>query len=266
MTAPAAEHARLLQEATRDRRALPPLRERWPGMTLDDAYAVQTAQLETALDAGRRLVGRKIGLTSTAMQQQLGVDQPDFGWVLDDMVYGPDAQVPVDRFIAPKVEPELALRLGTELRGPGVTLESARAAVESVHAAIEIIDSRVADWNIRLVDTVADNASCGAVVIGDALPVAVDGLDAVGCALVIDGEPRERGTGADVLGDPVAPLVWLANLLGERGVALEAGQYVLTGSFTRALPVVAGERIRADYGELGSLDIDFIDSEKDSDQ
>ena len=262
----AAEHARQLREATRTRIPLPPLRERWEGMTLDDAYDVQTAHLEAELAAGRRLVGRKIGLTSFAMQEQLGVDQPDFGWVLDDMVHGPDARVPVGRFIAPKVEPELALRLRTELRGPGVTLDEARAAVESVHAAIEIIDSRVADWNIRLVDTVADNASCGAVVIGDALPVAVDELAGVGCALVVDGEERERGTGADVLGDPVAPLVWLANLLGERGTAIEAGQVVLTGSFTRALPVVAGERIRADFGELGALDLEFIDSDKDSAQ
>ena len=262
----AAEHAARILEAQRTGQPIAPVREQWPGMTLDDAYDVQTAILVERLESGRRLVGRKIGLTSPAMQRQLGVDEPDFGWVLDDMVVDASRPVALDRFIDPKVEPELALRLGAPLRGTGLTLDDARAAVGSVHAAMEIIDSRIADWNIRLVDTVADNASCGAIVVGDALPIAVEELASVECTLLVDGELRERGTGADVLGDPVAPLVWLANLLGERGVALEAGQYILTGSFTRALPANAGELVRAEFGDLGALDIEFTTSKEESEK
>lgn len=260
----AAEHAARLSEAARTLEPIAPLRDEWPGMTIDDAYDVQTAVLDAELAAGHRLVGRKIGLTSPAMQQQLGVGEPDFGWVVDHMVVDPGRPIALDRFISPKVEPELAMRLGRTLQGPGVTIEDARAAVESVHAALEIIDSRIADWNIRLVDTVADNASCGAIVIGDALPVAVEDTAGLDCEFVIEGEVVARGTGTDVLGDPVAPLAWLANLLGERGVALEAGQVVLTGSFTRAFPVDAGSRVRAEFPGAGTLDIEFIASKEET--
>jgi 2-keto-4-pentenoate hydratase len=248
-----------LLRATHTLEPVAPLRNRLDGMNLEDAYTVQDAQLQHHLAAGRVLAGRKVGLTSLAMQAQLGVDSPDFGFFFEDMVHHDGARIPASAFISPKVEPEFGFVLKETLQGPGVTLEQARAAIGEVYAAIEIIDSRVEDWNIKLVDTVADNASCGAIAVGSTpLNVDVENLSSVACTLRIDGHPAESGTGEAVMGDPVAPLAWLANVLGEQGVALEAGQLVLPGSFTKALPVIAGESATADFGDLGSLTINFI--------
>lgn len=266
-----ADAAEALLEATRSRKPIAPLRGEIEGMTLDDAYRVQTLQLEQHLADGRVLAGRKVGLTSFAMQKQLGVDSPDFGWFFKDMVHGDGAEVPTEGLISPKVEPEFGFVLARPLSGPGVTRADALAAIGSVHAAIEIIDSRIADWDIRLVDTVADNASCGAIAVAsDPLDLDWSGIQAsegselndVRCSLVIDGETQESGIGTDVMGDPLEPLVWLANTLGERGVSLEAGQLILPGSFTKALPVVVGQSVAAEFSgpdgrRLGSLTITF---------
>lgn len=250
---------RELLAATETRVPVAPLRDRLEGMTLADAYHVQTIQLDHHLAAGRVLAGRKVGLTSLAMQRQLGVDSPDFGFFFEDMVHQDGANVPVSGFIQPKVEPEFGFVLKESLQGPGVTLEQAAAAIGTVYPAIEIIDSRITDWDIKLVDTVADNASCGAIAVGS-IPLDVDpaALLDVTCSLVIDGETLGSGTGADVMGNPVAPLAWLANVLGEEGVALEAGQLILPGSFTKAEPVTAGSTAVADFGPLGKLTINFI--------
>ena len=248
-----------LLEATETLEPVAPLRGRLEGMDVEDAYVVQTLQLDKHLADGRVLAGRKVGLTSLAMQQQLGVDSPDFGFFFEDMVHNEGARLAAGAFVSPKVEPEFGFVLKETLQGPGVTVEQARAAIGEVYAAIEIIDSRIADWDIKLVDTVADNASCGAIAVGTTpLPVSVEDLTNVACTLRINGEARESGTGEAVMADPVAPLAWLANVLGEQGVALEAGQLVLPGSFTKALPVVAGESATADFGDLGSLTINFI--------
>lgn len=249
-----------LLEATTSLDPVTPLRERLDGMTLADAYYVQTVQLDHHIAAGRVMAGRKVGLTSLAMQKQLGVDSPDFGFFFQDMVYGDGANIPASAFIQPKVEPEFGFVLKEKLQGPGVTIEQAAAAIEAVYPAIEIIDSRITDWDIKLVDTVADNASCGAIVVGST-PLDVDpsALLDVSCALVINGDTTGSGTGAAVMGNPVAPLAWLANVLGEQGVALEAGQLILPGSFTKAEPVTAGSTAIADFGPLGSLTIHFTD-------
>lgn len=256
-----ADHARLAEAfigAYATGLPVAPPREQLEGMTLDDAYAVQLLQEKHFEDAGDRVVGRKIGLTSFAMQEQLGVDQPDFGFVTASRAHGDDAHFAPDDFISPKVEPELALVLGKDLQGPGVTLEQAIDAVASVHAALEIIDSRVANWDIKLVDTVADNASCGAIAwSAQAMDIDVAKLDEVAGSLVVDGETLSHGKGSDVMGHPAAPLAWLANVLGERGVTLAAGQVVLTGSFTGAAPVNPGSTAVADFGDLGSLTIHF---------
>lgn len=240
-----------------------PLRNRVEGITLQDAYRIQSAQLDRHTSAGRVLAGRKVGLTSLAMQRQLGVDSPDFGFFFEDMVHHDEARIPANHFIQPKVEPELGFVLKDSLRGPGVTLDQAAAAIDAVYPAIEIIDSRIRDWDIKLVDTIADNASCGAIAVS-AHPLKLDPADPTGlmdvtCSLVIDGEVTGTGTGADVMGHPLAPLVWLANVLGEQGVALEAGQLILPGSFTVAMPVVANSTATADFGPLGSLTIHFTD-------
>jgi 2-keto-4-pentenoate hydratase len=237
-----------------------PLRDRIHAMSIQDAYDIQDLQLQHYVATGRVLAGRKVGLTSPAMQQQLGVDSPDFGFFFEDMVHYDDAVIPASGFISPKVEPEFGFMLGKTLQGPGVTLQDAVDAIESVYPAIEIIDSRIADWDIKLVDTVADNASCGAIAVGRApLPVSPKDLMGVVCSLLIDGHVTGTGTGADVLGHPAAPLAWLANVLGEQGVALEAGQLILPGSFTKAMPVVANSSATADFGDLGSLTIHFTD-------
>jgi 2-keto-4-pentenoate hydratase len=237
-----------------------PLRNRLEGMSLQDAYDVQTVQLAQHTAAGRVLAGRKVGLTSLAMQAQLGVDSPDFGFFFEDMVHYDGAKIPVSGFIQPKVEPEFGFVLKHALQGPGVTLEQAAAAIGAVYPAIEIIDSRITDWDIKLVDTVADNASCGAIAVGS-VPLDLDAaqLRDVSCSLVIDGQVTGSGTGADVMGNPVAPLAWLANVLGAEGVALDAGQLILPGSFTKAEPVTAGSTAVADFGALGSLTIHFTD-------
>lgn len=250
--------AQELLSATESLVPVAPLRDRLEDMSLEDAYVIQTLQLDKHVADGRVLAGRKVGLTSLAMQQQLGVDSPDFGFFFTDMVHHDGDSIPASSFISPKVEPEFGFVLKETLQGPGVTLEQATAAIGEVYAAIEIIDSRVSDWDIKLVDTVADNASCGAIVVGTT-PLAVDpaALNEVSCALTIDGTTLGTGTGADVMGNPVAPLAWLANVLGEQGVSLEAGQIILPGSFTKAEPVTAGSSATADFGALGSLTINF---------
>ncbi|WAH97581.1 2-keto-4-pentenoate hydratase [Arthrobacter sp. MMS18-M83] len=249
-----------LLDATTTLVPVAPLRDRLDGMDLADAYYVQTAQLEHHLAAGRVLAGRKVGLTSLAMQKQLGVGSPDFGFFFEDMVHHDGARIPASGFIQPKVEPEFGFVLKSRLQGPGVTLEQAAAAIGGVYPAIEIIDSRITDWDIKLVDTVADNASCGAIAVGtQPLDVDPSALLDIECSLVIDGQVLGTGTGADVMDNPVAPLAWLANVLGEQGVALEAGQLILPGSFTKAEPVTAGSTAVADFGSLGSLTIHFTD-------
>ncbi len=226
------------------------------GLDLAGAYRIQQLQEKALTAAGRRVVGRKIGLTSLAMQRQLGVDSPDFGFFTEDLVFEDGAEIGISRFIAPKVEPELAFVLRSDL-GVGATLADARAAVDKVRLAVEVIDSRVRDWDIRLVDTVADNASCGAVILGPAIEVPPDRLVDVRAAMSIDGELTGSGTGADVMGDPLAPLVWLAGVLGERGAGLRAGETVLTGSFCAAAPVSAGQRVDVDYGVHGHVSARF---------
>jgi 2-keto-4-pentenoate hydratase len=249
-----------LLEATATRIPIPALRGRLEAMNVQDAYDIQHLQLQHHLAAGRVMAGRKVGLTSPAMQRQLGVDSPDFGFFFDDMVHHNDDRIPVSGFISPKVEPEFGFVLKSPLQGPDVSLQDAIEAIGSVYPAIEIIDSRIADWDITLVDTVADNASCGAIAVGRTpLPISSQDLAEVVCTLLIDGHATGTGVGADVLGHPAAPLAWLANVLGEQGVALEAGQLILPGSFTKAMPVVANSSATADFGELGTLTIHFTD-------
>ncbi|HJD78691.1 MAG TPA: fumarylacetoacetate hydrolase family protein [Corynebacterium pollutisoli] len=238
--------------------AVQPPRETIDGLDLDGAYRIQQLQEQAFEETGRRIVGRKIGLTSLAMQKQLGVDSPDFGFFTDDLVFENGAKIDVSRFIAPKVEPELAFILGADLPADA-TFEDVSAAVKSTHLAIEIIDSRVRDWDIRLVDTVADNASCGAIIL-DRTPVdiALEALPEVTADIRVAGERTGSGTGADVMGHPLAPLHWLAGVLGEQGVPLKSGDIILTGSFCAAAPVIAGQSVEVDYGTYGKLSVTFI--------
>lgn len=250
--------AQALLDAFADRVPVAPLSERFPGFDVDDAYAVQQQLLRHWTDNGGVVAGHKIGLTSAAIQQQLGVFEPDFGVLMADAGHLSGAEVDLSPLIAPRAEPELALVLGEDLRGPGVGPAQALAAVERVSAALEVIDSRIADWRIALVDTVADNASSGAWVVdpGGVAPADID-LAAVPCTLSRAGDVVETGSSSAVLGSPVRALVWLANTLGERGAVLRAGHVVLSGAITASVPLRAGDTVSADLGGVGTVSARF---------
>lgn len=234
-----------------------PPRETLPGLDLTGAYRIQQLQEEALVAAGEKIAGRKIGLTSLAMQEQLGVDSPDFGFFTEKQVFKSGDVIDASAFISPKIEPELGFVLSKDLSATA-TMAEAREAIAEVFLAVEIIDSRVRDWDIKLVDTVADNASCAAVVLGQtAEDIPFDELPNVAADMVIDGVSAGSGTGAAVMGHPVEPLVWLARTLAEQGVGLKAGDIVLTGSFCAAAPVVAGSTASVDFGRFGQLSVSF---------
>jgi 2-keto-4-pentenoate hydratase len=240
------------------RTPVPPLTASDPGLSVGDAYAIQLAQVAEWTSGGARVKGHKVGLTSAAMQRQLGVDQPDFGHLLDTMFLPEGTPADAGRFLQPKAEPEIAFVLGRPLSGPGVTVADAIAAVDFVLPALEIIDSRIADWKITLPDTIADNASSGGVVLGTR-PGRAEALDLAltGCLLHRNGRIIDTGAGGAVLGSPVNALVWLANVLGERGVTLQAGHVVLPGSVCAAIPFAAGDTVSATFDRIGSVTITF---------
>ncbi|MGB8408146.1 MAG: 2-keto-4-pentenoate hydratase [Mycobacterium sp.] len=243
-----------LLDAHHTRVPVDPPSESDTGLTVAQAYEIQLQQVTHWTGQGRVIKGHKVGLTSTAMQLQLGVDQPDYGHLFADMFYPESLPIDAGRFISPKVEPEIAFVLDQDLTGPGVTVVDALQAVGYVLPALEIIDSRIRDWRITLPDTIADNASAGGVVLGST-PVALTALDLrlTGCVLNADGQVAFTGAGAAVLGSPINALVWLANTLGALGVTLEAGSVVLPGSLTAALPVTQGSTITASFTEIGSV-------------
>jgi 2-keto-4-pentenoate hydratase len=251
-----------LLDAYTTRSPVEPLTPRLTGMTTDDAYEIQQVQLRRRLEQGRRVVGHKVGLTSRAMQRQLGVDQPDFGYLLDDMLFLEHLPIPVGTYLQPRIEPEIGFVLGRPLTGPGVTVAEAMSAVAYVVPALEIIDSRIRDWSIGILDTIADNASSGGVVLGST-PTALGAVDLrlVGCVLHRGGELVATGAGGAVLGSPISALVWLANTVGARGVTLEAGHVVLPGSVTASVPVAPGDTFTATFGGLGSVTARFAKEE-----
>ncbi|HEX4235024.1 MAG TPA: 2-oxo-hepta-3-ene-1,7-dioic acid hydratase [Caldimonas sp.] len=236
---------------------------RHPAMTIDDGYAVQRAWLRTRLAEGRVVKGRKIGLTSRAMQQASQIDEPDFAPLLDDMFFAAGA-IPVERFIAPRVEVELAFLLAKPLRGPGVTLADVLAATRVVTPAVEIIDARIEQFDRetkaprKVFDTIADfAANAGIVTGGNAVrPDEVD-LRWVGAILTKNGVVEETGLAAGVLDHPGNGIVWLANKIAAYDEQLEAGDVVLAGSFTRPTPAVRGDVFHVDYGRLGAIDFHF---------
>lgn len=224
-----------------------------------DAYAIQRRNLARAEARGAVLVGHKIGLTSAPMQKLLGVDEPDYGYVLDTMVLPNNASVPARSLCAPRVEPEIAFRLHRPLRGPGVTIEDVLDATDALAVALEIVDSRIVDWRITLSDTIADNASSGAVVLGPWIPISESpDLVTAHADLLVNGELTGSGTGAAVLGHPAAAVAWLANALADFDTALERGQFVMSGSMTSAAFVYAGDHAAVDIDGLGSIRIEFI--------
>jgi 2-keto-4-pentenoate hydratase len=252
------EVARALREAESSRKPIPPLATRWPEIGVVDAYEVQRRNVELRVRDGASVRGHKVGLSSRAMQEMMGVHEPDYGHLLDDMFVFEGHGVPTGELIQPRVEIEVAFVLGSPLPVRGCNAADVVRATDCILPAIEIIDSRIADWKIGIVDTIADNASSAKVVLGGN-PVRLQDVDVrgIGGALQVNGEIAETGTAAAVLGNPVTSVAWLARTIGEYGVRLETGHVVLPGSCTRAVPVRPGDSVRADFEALGHVDVSF---------
>jgi len=241
----AAAHA--LYHALRSGEPIGPLTETYEGLTVDDAYEISLAIYALRKKAGEKDNGKKIGITSDAVMNMLGVDQPDFGFLTD-----------TSKMILPRAEAEIAFKLKADLGGPGVTEEDVLAATESVAACFEVVDSRIKDWKVKIQDTIADNASCGTMAIG---PNWVDpnSVDLLGCKAVVtkNGKPLSKGVGAATLGSPLKAVAWLANTLGERGIPFKAGEIILSGSLVPLEPVVAGDKMHVSIEGIGECQVIF---------
>jgi len=258
------ELAAELHQAEQTRVQVRHFSKRFPEMTVADGYAVSRAWVQLKLAAGRSKRGHKIGLTSRAMQQASQITEPDYGTLLDDMFFAEGGDIPMSRFIAPRVEVELAFVLGRRLQGPNVTLCEVLAATAYVVPAIEIIDARIEQFDRdtramrKVFDTIADNAANAGIVTGGR-PVRPDAVDLrwVSALLYKNGVIEESGVAAAVLNHPANGVAWLANKLAPWGEFLDQGEVVLGGSFTRPVPVAAGDNFHVDYGALGSISFRF---------
>lgn len=253
-----AGYADELHRALRETRPVPPLRDR-ADLSIDDAYQISLALLAKREAEGERVIGKKIGVTSKAVQDMLGVDRPDFGFLTDRMQIEGDTPVGiVGRLIAPRAEAEIAFILKHDLVGPGVTDDNVLNATEAVCACFEIVDSRIENWNIKIVDTIADNASCGVFILGDARvdPRQLD-LPKLKCEVFKNGRKISEGLGSAVQGSPLTAVAWLANTLGAYGVRLKAGEIILSGSLVPLEPAVAGDEFRSSIEGLGEVTMRF---------
>lgn len=259
MTIPLHDIVQQLLRADTLRVPLPPLTETYPGLTPQDAYAIQRAWVEARTAAGAKIAGKKIGLTNPKIQEMFGVHEPDYGHLLDTMVVESGTAIPLASLLQPRVEAEVAFILRRDLQGPGVTREAVLEATECVLPALEIIDSRIRDWNITLSDTIADNASSGRVVVNRAAARAPHGLDLAAITMVLErnGVEISRGVSAAVQGHPATAVAWLANKLAEFGVVLRAGELIMSGAITGAFPVSPGDHFRAHLSNLGSVEVTF---------
>ena len=244
-------------KAERTRQVCPHPSRTWPDMTLDDAYDVQRRWADARIAGGARIIGRKIGLTSRAMQQASRITEPDYGVILDDALFHDGARIKAGTFIKPRLEVELAFIMGEDLSGAGCQVHDVLRATEFVQPALEIIDYRT-EVPRQIVDTIADNAAFGAIVLGGRTirPFDVD-IRWVGATLSQNGVIEESGVSAAVMGHPAAGLAWLVNKLAPLGDGLRKGDIVLGGSFTRPIDISSGDVVFADYGPLGSLGVRF---------
>jgi len=243
-----------LATARAERRPCAPVRDLLPPGDLGVAYAVQSVWVTRQVAAGSRVVGRKIGLTNPAVRRQLGVDQPDFGVLLDDMACRPGTPVDSGLLLQPRIEAEIAFVLARDLTEPTTGPADVVAATAYVVPALEIVDSRIANWDIGIVDTVADNASAGLFVLGER-PVPLAGLDLPSCAMVLrrGDEVVSTGSGADCLGDPLEAVAWLARACHALGEPLLAGEVVLSGALGPVVPVAPGDHFRAHISGIGDV-------------
>lgn len=232
--------------------------EMYPDIRIEDSYAISSAVAEARVSQGRKIIGHKIGLTSKAMQASSKIDEPDYGYLFDDLVLNDGAKVPFESFCVPRVEPELTFILKEPLKGPGIGLIDVLRATEWVVPSIEIIDARVTEPR-RIFDTVADNGAAAGIVLGGR-PVRLEDIDLrwVGAIFYRNSEIEETGLAAGVLGHPAMAIAWLANKLGPLGTTLEPGHLMLSGSFTRPVWANKGDTLHADFGPLGSVAVQFV--------
>lgn len=258
MTNKSVTYAAHLEQAVIQGKGVMALTALEPELTIEQAYQVQLLNITKKVKAGSRIVGKKIGLTSLAMQQLLNVDQPDYGHLLDDMAAQNGGVVSLSRLLQPKVEAEIAFVLKRDLTGPRVTALDVLLATDYVLPALEIVDSRIADWKIKLQDTVADNASSGLYVLGGK-PIQVHTVDLpqIGMVFMKNGEIVNTGVGAAALGDPAVCVAWLANKLFEYGITLKAGEVILSGALSAAVSVEPGDHFIARFAHLGEVSVSF---------
>jgi 2-keto-4-pentenoate hydratase len=255
--------AELLWAAERDLAPIGPLTETFPGIDVVDAYEIQLANIRRRLAAGARVRGHKVGLSSPVMQQMMGVDEPDYGHLLESMVLDQDVPIPAARYCYPRIEVEIGYVLGSALPGAGCTEADVLAATEYIVPSLELIDSRIANWQIKLPDTIADNASSAGVILGAArrtpAELAADGVDLANIDAVLYCGDTEvaRGNTSAVLGNPTWCVAWLARKVADFGVKLEAGHLIIPGSCTRAIDATPGTRFRAEFAGLGTVTADF---------
>jgi 2-oxo-hept-3-ene-1,7-dioate hydratase len=247
-----------LAEADRDKSVIPRITARYPDATIEDSYAIQGVWRDTMLDSGRRLIGRKIGLTSKAMQQATGITEPDYGVMFDDTVYSTGSVIDFDQFSNVRIEVELAFVLKDPLEGPHCTLFDVLRATEYVTPALEVLNSHIELEGRTIVDTISDNAAYGGMVLGG-IPMRPDQIDLrwVSAMLYRNEQIEETGVAAGVLNHPATGVAWLANKFHQHGARLEAGEIILAGSFTRPMWVAKGDSVLCDYGKMGTITCRF---------
>ncbi|PEC19620.1 2-keto-4-pentenoate hydratase [Bacillus cereus] len=248
-----------LVQAENSRVGILPFTERYDNLSVEDAYNIQLEVVGRKLESGRSIIGKKVGLTSVAMQQMLGVNEPDYGHLLDDMKIESGSEVSMSSFVSPKIEAEIGFVLEQDLNGPNITYIDVLMATKYVVPTLEIIDSRIADWKIKLADTVADNGSSAKVVIGNTFS-SIDKVDlrTTGMTLYKNNSLVATGAGAAALGHPAQAIAWLANKLYEFNIGLKAGELILPGALSGAVSVQSEDNIRADFGLLGSVSVTFV--------
>jgi 2-keto-4-pentenoate hydratase len=252
--------AEKLYRAEKSATPVDPLTTTYPGLAPEQAYAIQLEGVAIRRERDlRKVVGKKIGLTSIAMQKLIGVDEPDYGHLFDHMLVREGEPISCSELLQPKVEGEVAFVLGSKLKGPGVTIADVLRSTRGVMASIEIVDSRVRDWKIKLADTIADNASSARFVVGSRLicPGEVD-LRLLGMVFEKNGEVVNTGAGAAVMGHPAFSVAWLANKLGQFGIALEEGEIILSGALTAAVDAMAGDCFLMSFQGLGTVGVRFF--------
>jgi 2-keto-4-pentenoate hydratase len=256
----AREYGQALYTARKTRQAIQPFTDTHPELDVADGYAIQQELVALLLADGHHISGYKLGLTSRPMQELLGVNQPDFGPVFADTIYRDGMDIPLHTFIAPRVEAEIGVLLGEDLTGPHTQPIDAFRATSGLVAAIEIVDSRIADWRIKLADTVADLASNGAIALGNTV-VPINGIDPrlIGMTFTRNGELIATGAGAAAMGNPMAAVAWLANTLAPMGITLPAGHIIMTGALHAMVPASVGDIFRAEFAHLGSITLRCVE-------